>query len=71
MSFGRNPKGFEYFKTYLAVSLWTQVLTRIKPNTLENTAVVRPVAGGASLQGTARFRNVQSMKLINSEERES
>jgi len=47
MSFGRNPKGFEYLKTYLAVSLWTQVLTRIKPNTIENTAEVRPVAGGA------------------------
>ena len=53
------------------MSLWTQILTRIKPNTLENTAVVRPVAGGVSLQGTARFRNVQSMKLINPEERES
>ena len=42
-----NPKGFELLKTYLAVSLWTQCFGKNKSNTIGNTAVGRPVAGGS------------------------
>ena len=42
-----NPKGFELLKTYLAVFLWTPCFGKSKSNTIENTAEVRPVAGGA------------------------
>ena len=40
-------KVFKLLKTYLAVSLWTQCFGKNKSNTIENTADVRPVAGGA------------------------
>ena len=35
------------------------VLERIKPNTIENTAVVRPVAGGTKPPRTAQFLDVR------------
>ena len=54
-----SSKGFELLKTYLAVSLWTQCFGDNKSNTIENTAVVRPVAGGAKLQGTVLFLNAE------------
>ena len=46
-TFESNSKGFKLLKTYLAVSLWTQCFGKNKSNTIENTAEVRPVAGGA------------------------
>jgi len=54
-----NPKGFELLKTYLAVSLWTQYFGKNKSNTIGNTAVVRPVAGGAKPPRTAQFLDVR------------
>ena len=57
-----NPKGFELLKTYLAVSLWTPCFGKSKSNTIENTAEVRPVAGGAKPPRNGSFSLCSRMK---------